>query len=386
MPDSVEDARPDEAADQPTPADTTDAGPTRRRRRVAGVLAVLGERRVMVAAAIVVVALVGGGAWWMSRGLPESVAARVGETEISTSEVRQRMTALEALYGVQVPSEAEKREDFWRDATQSIVMAQVIADVADKEGVSVNKGEVDRSLETFVSSVFGKGEQGWSGFTKALGNVGTSEGEVREEIRRQLELNALFARVTDDVAAPTNDEVESAYAERRCSLQVAQGRRISNIVVPTKGEAQRVLQRLRSGTSFATLAAESSIDGSTRDKGGDLGVVRADELTDGYGKAAFGARRGETFGPVRSDHGWNVGLVTGVEPAHVPALNEVREDLRMTLFTEAQSKVWRSWLRDRIEGADVKYNDDYRPDDPLALPNDALPEGATGDADVDKDC
>jgi peptidyl-prolyl cis-trans isomerase C len=330
----------------------------------------MSERRRNVAlVGLLLLAVVGGGYWWTHRGLPDDVAVRVSDTDVSVTELRSRMAIVQALYGVSVPSDDEEAAAFWRDAAQSVAVSLVLADQARAEDVTITDNAVDASLTQFVKSFFGGEEDPDAAFAEALGNAGTSEGEVREELRRQLEVNALFATITGDVPSPSDAEVEAAYTDRRCRLEVAEQRRIRNIVVPTRGEAQDAVRRLRSGTPFAAVVSSLSIDESTRDAGGDLGLVGRAQLEASYAEEAFSTAAGDLFGPVQGEYGWNVGRVEKVVAARTPALDEIRDDLRTTLFTEAQSDLWRAWLRDRIKAADVEYADTYLPEDPLALPS-----------------
>lgn len=341
------------------------------------------RRRIAVIAVCVLVALAGTGLWWTQRGLPDDVAVRVGDTEVSVTELRSRMAVVEALYGVSVPVAEKEADAFWRDAAQSVAVSLVLADQARTEDVAITDNAVDAALTQFVTSFFGGEEDPDAAFAEALGNAGTSEAEVREELRRQLEVNALFADVTGDVSTPSEGDVEAAYTERRCGLEVAEQRRIRNIVVPTRAEAQDAVRQLRSGRSFAAVASRLSIDGSTKDTGGDLGLVRRSQLETSYAEEAFSAATGGIFGPVQGEYGWNVGRVEKVVAARTPALDEIRDDLRTTLFAEEQSKIWRAWLRERIEAAGVEYADDYLPDDPLALPSTGAGDAGAPDAPVD---
>lgn len=342
-----------------------------------GVRALVRERRRVVAAFVVVALVSAGTGWWLTRGLPDDVAVRVGETDVSVADLESRMTIYKALYGVERPTDAKKLDLYWRDAARAVVMAKVLGEAAEVEGVTVNAKQVDRSLQRVVDGIYGEGAGGRAAFETALGKAGASEAMVKDELRRQLETDALLARVTKDVSAPTRSEVEAAYADRRCRLTVTEGRQISNIVVPTRPAADVVVQRLRAGAPFGSVAAEVSIDASTRDQGGDMGVLRVDDLARTYADAAFSAERNEVFGPVRSEHGWNVGVVTAIEPARTPGLEEIRDQLRSTLLMEEQAEAWRNWLRGQLKRSDVEYNDDYRPADPLALPSEAMPGGAS---------
>lgn len=330
---------------------------------------VRGRRSRMAAAVVVVLSLaVGGFLLWSSRDLPGDVAVRVGDEDVTVSELRSRMSTVEALYGVKVPADAKKREEFWRDAAQSVAVGLVLEDAVEEEGLAITENDVDQAVQQVVTSFFGQGEEGRSAFAEALGNAGASEESVREELRRQLEINALFATVTEEVASPNADDVEAAYADRRCTLAIPEKRRLRNVVVATRADAEEALRRLRGGTPFTAVVAALSIDGSTQDSGGDLGVVGAADLEKEYAEAAFSAGKGELFGPVKSEFGWNVGRVDAVARGRVPSLEESRDQLRQTLFSEGQSKAWRSWLRSQLEQAAVEYGDEHRPKDPLELP------------------
>lgn len=362
MPDTLEDQRTDDDAV------TVD--------RANGVVARIGSARrahPRIAVAVVVALLaaaLGGGYWWTHRGLPGDVAVRVGETDVTLTQLRARMATVEALYGVTVPDGGSEKDAFWRDAAHSVAVGLVLSAAARDEDVVISAKDVDQSLSQVITSFFGGGSEGETAFSKALANAGTSEAAVRDELRRQLEINALFANVTSDVASPDDAAVAAAYDDRRCALRLPEKRRVRNIVVASKADAQDALRRLRRGDAFASVVAAVSIDASTQDTGGDIGLVAASDLEAAYADAAFAVGKGKVFGPVQGEYGWNVGRVDAIQQGRVPTQAEARDGLRQTLFSEAQSKVWRSWLTDRIKAAEIRYGDDHEPKDPLALPAD----------------
>ncbi len=344
------------------------------------------SRQRLALAGVVALLLVSGGAWWANRGLPDDVAVRVGSTDVSVADLRGRMATVEALYGVTAPDSGTEEDGFWRDAAHSVAVGLVLDDAAKDEDVSISGNQVDASLQQVITSFFGAGEDGQEAFTEALATAGTSEDEVRDELRRQLEVNALFAAVTGDVASPTADDVAAAYQDRRCSLRLPEKRQVRNIVVATRADAQDVLRRLRGGASFASVAAATTIDASTRDSGGDLGLVAAADLEAAYAEAAFAVGKGQLFGPVQGEYGWNVGRVDAIRAGQVPTLAQATDQLKQALFSEAQSDAWRSWLRQQLDAADVQYGDAYVPEDPLALPAEGLPGSGADEASGPADC
>lgn len=330
-----------------------------------------GHPRIALAVVVALLAAaLGSGYWWSHRGLPDDVVVRVGETDVTLTQLRARMATVEALYGVTVPDGGSERDAFWRDAAHSVAVGLVLSAAARAEDVVISPKDVDQSLSQVITSFFGGGAEGEAAFSKALANAGTSEAAVRDELRRQLEINALFANVTSDVVSPDDAAVAAAYDDRRCALQLPEKRRIRNIVVASKADAQDALRRLRRGDAFASVVAAVSIDASTQDTGGDIGLVAASDLEAAYAEAAFAVGKGKVFGPVQGEYGWNVGRVDAIQQGRIPTQEEARDGLRQTLFSEAQSKVWRAWLTDRIKAAAVEYGDDHTPKDPLALPAD----------------
>ncbi len=83
----------------------------------------------------------------------------------------------------------------------------------------------------------------------------------------------------------------------------------SHILVPTINEAMSLMERINSGESFAALAQKHSKCPSGK-KGGDLGFFGRNQMVKEFEMAAFGARKGEVVGPVKTDFGYHLIKVT----------------------------------------------------------------------------
>ncbi len=341
-----------------------------------------GRRTRMIAALLAVALVAGSGVWWFLQrdALPEDAAFRVDGTTVQVGEVEQRAATLKALYGIEVPTDPAQRRQFWRDTAQAMALSQVVDKAAKERGITIPRRNAEQALADYITRYFGEGAEGRDAFVAALGSQATSEAQVRAEVSRHLLLTRLFAEVTSDVPAPDEAAVRRAFDERRCLLTTPERRRIRNIVVTGKADARRVMNTLRRGTSFAELARSHSADRSTADRGGDLGLVAREDLEEGYAEAAFSADRGEVFGPIRSEHGWNVGVVVEVRKPQDPPYRKVAEQLGSLLHYEAQASVWRAWLQGRLDKAEVVYAESYRPKDPGALPTSMSDPTGTAEA------
>lgn len=326
------------------------------------------RRTAIVVLVAVVAAIAATTAFLVNRdsGLPEDAAFAVGDDVVDTEEVETRMKALQALYGIQRPTEDGELASFRKDTAKSMAVELLLRREADEADIVIPEKRVQDMTTALVEQRYPDG--GRAAFVQALGDLGASEQQVLDEIEQQLLVARLFDHVTRDVEV-SDTEVREEFTERRGELGTPERRKLGNIVVSTRGQAVRVLTALRAGAPFAAVAARSSLDSATRDKGGNLGTVAASQLATAYARAAFGAVVGQTFGPVRTKHGWNVGLVKDAVPPRPAAYAAVKDMLRTMLIGEKALEVWTDWLSGLIRDADVEYADDFRPADPDAVPD-----------------
>lgn len=293
---------------------------------------------------------------------------------VTIAELDRRVETLGALYGVQPPHDDQNRMDeFQRDAAKSFAVRIVLQDVARAEGLHIPDTAARKTLGEHIATQFGPGKGGRDDFVNALGNVGSTEREVLDEIKQQILLGKLFDRVANGVTVEDAELKEAfpRYAER---LGAPEKRRLSNIVLSSRDQATKIAGQVRDGTDFAGLARANSIDGSTAERGGDLGDVAEAQLESEYAKAAFTAKKGDVFGLVRSEHGWNVGLVASVTPAKTPPFGKVKAQLRALVMFDKQLARWQDWLTDAVEEAGVRYADAYQPANETAVPDGARPD------------
>jgi peptidyl-prolyl cis-trans isomerase C len=299
--------------------------------------------------------------------LPEGVVLEVNDQQVTRKEFNERTQLLESVYGVQRP-EGPTAEDYRRDVAKSYAVSLILQRAAGEHGVEVSDQRAEQTLTSFIQEQVGEGPEAYQRFVDVLGAAGVTQDMVVAEVRRQLLLGGLFTEITKNHREVTEQQVREAYQDRREELTTPQTRTLRNIVVSSRREAARLLRELEAGASFSALARQSSLDGSTRAKGGVLGRLAQDSLEPEYGKAAFAAGEGELYGPVRNEFGWNIGRVDQVVPARTATFDEVRDELETQLQQEQVLEVWRDWLADQIEQADVVYVDEYRPAHPDSPP------------------
>jgi len=85
--------------------------------------------------------------------------------------------------------------------------------------------------------------------------------------------------------------------------------RASHILVKTKKEALRILDRINSGEPFEAIARQVSLCPS-KENGGDLGFFDKGQMVKEFEDACFGAEVGEIVGPVKTDFGYHIIKIT----------------------------------------------------------------------------
>lgn len=300
--------------------------------------------------------------------LPDDAVLRVGDVTVTKADFQQRVTVLTALYGVQPPQDGPGRDAFQRDAARAVALSVILDDVAAKQHLVVPDTQVQDALQKIIQDKFPNGQ---GAFDQALSAMHVTEPQILAEIKRQLTASRLYEQVTAGTPPVTDQDITNAYNQRRRQMVTPERRHLRNLVYNTQDQAQQALTELRGGADITTLATGSA-DKSTANTGGDLGVLSADQLEPPVASAAFTPPKGGFYGPVQSQHGWNVGQVVDIQPAQPLSLDQVKDQLRGQLQQEREMDRWRPWLAQQIRDGHAQYADAYRPADPNDLPPGSL--------------
>ena len=157
----------------------------------------------------------------------------------------------------------------------------------------------------------------------------------------ELSLDALAARATvspDDVKKVYEEEVKAGKhgtrEERRAShiLVTAPADAKDEVKKAAEAKAKDIADRVRKNPkAFAEVAKKESQDPGSAAQGGDLGFFARGAMVKPFEEAAFAAKKGEIVGPVKSDFGYHVILVTDIKPEKVRSLAEATPEIEANL-------------------------------------------------------
>ena len=146
---------------------------------------------------------------------------------------------------------------------------------------------------------------------------------LESQKRSYLSNEALAAGIKDAVSEPA---IQAAYDAKYKDMAPALEYHASHILVDSEEKAKELLAQIEGGAAFADVAKANSSDGSAQ-AGGDLGWFGLGAMVKPFEDAVVSAEVGKVVGPVQSDFGWHLILVTETRNQAAPSLADVHDDL-----------------------------------------------------------
>ena len=131
----------------------------------------------------------------------------------------------------------------------------------------------------------------------------------------------------------SDENVNDLYQQRIANL--AEQRRAAHILIEAdeagdadaRAKIDEVSKRLKAGEDFASLAKEVSEDPGSSNEGGDLGFAGPGVYDPAFEEALYALQDGQVSEPIRSDFGWHLIKLLGVQSPEVPTLDSLKPEL-----------------------------------------------------------
>lgn len=166
-----------------------------------------------------------------------------------------------------------------------------------------------------------------------------AEFRVPERVRAQyvvLSADALAKNVS-----VTEAELKQAYDSQPSRFRTDEQRRASHILIQVAPDAkpavreaalkkaEKILAEVRkSPDRFAELAKKDSQDPGSAEKGGDLGYFNRSMMVKPFADAVFSLKKvGDISGVVKTEYGYHIIKLTGIQPGRTRSLSDVRSEL-----------------------------------------------------------
>ncbi|WP_025108916.1 SurA N-terminal domain-containing protein [Pseudomonas sp. H1h] len=144
-----------------------------------------------------------------------------------------------------------------------------------------------------------------------------------------------------DQVAVKDEDLQAAYQKEIANL--SEQRHAAHILIEVndkttdaqaKAKIEEVQARLAKGEKFEALAKEFSQDPGSANNGGDLGFAGPGVYDPAFEKALYSLNKDQVSEPVRTDFGYHLIKLLGVEAPEVPTLASLKDKLTRELKTQ----------------------------------------------------
>ncbi|WKA54290.1 peptidylprolyl isomerase [Planococcus shixiaomingii] len=232
-------------------------------------------------------------------------------------------------------------------ATLDLMIAdEIVKQEAEKAEIEVTPKEIDAEMKKYEEQ-FGGAE--------ALQSILEKSGVTVDQLESEMETYLLIEKLIGPDVEITDEQIKAYFEENKESFAQPEQVEASHILVASKEEADEVAKKLKDGESFATLAADHSIDTATAGNGGELGSFAAGEMAAEFEKAAFAMKVDEISKPVETEFGFHIIKVTGKTEAAEANLEDSKEQIKETLFDEALNTQYATWIAEKKQSYEIDY-------------------------------
>ena len=150
----------------------------------------------------------------------------------------------------------------------------------------------------------------------------------------------------------TDADIKAYFEKHKDRFIVPHQIHARHILLADKQTAVEILKQLKADpSSFSTLAAQFSIDDSTKGRGGDLNWFAKGDMVKAFEDAAFALNEKHRLSqPVKTKFGWHIIEWLGERPEQTPSLEDVSLEIKGILEKERLD----AWLSSLIQDADIE--------------------------------
>jgi len=273
--------------------------------------------------------------------------SRTEPTRVPARPHRTTMAALAALVLVGLPALGGCSKDSSSRAVAADPNDAVIARV---NGSEIRQSDLAIAEEDFATELRGappemKREQLIAYLTDVMLVAQAAEkdklGEAIEFKRRQaimrnkLLMGLLLQKRSK--AAATDEEMRKVYDDAVKQMSSEEEIRARHILVDDENEAKAIVEQLKGGADFATLAREKSKDQGSATKGGDLDFLVKSELVPEFADVAFKMYPGQVSNPVKTQFGWHIIKLEDKRTKQPPEFDKVKDQIEAYLARKSQT-------------------------------------------------
>ena len=150
----------------------------------------------------------------------------------------------------------------------------------------------------------------------------------------------------------TDADIKAYFDKHKDKFMVPHQIHARHILLADKQTAVEVRKQIKADpSSFSTLAAQFSIDDSTKARGGDLNWFARGDMVKAFEDVAFALNEKKRLSqPVKTKFGWHIIEWLGERPEQMPSLEDVSIEIKSILEKDGLN----AWLSALMQDADIE--------------------------------
>jgi peptidyl-prolyl cis-trans isomerase C len=209
---------------------------------------------------------------------------------------------------------------------------------------------------------------------KILSDIARKEGfDKKADVKEQLQYlvddfltkEYLTKVIIADVTVSDSD-LEQYYKSNEKSFHIPEQVKARHILIKVpfgvskeekkkaKDRAEQILEWLKKGEKFETLAEQYSEDPKSKAKGGELGYISKGQMPKPFEEAAFSLKIGEISSVVETDYGYHIIQVDDHKEARTRTFEEVKEQIKKQLTDERSRSKAEEFIKKAVKDSGLE--------------------------------
>jgi peptidyl-prolyl cis-trans isomerase SurA len=234
---------------------------------------------------------------------------------------------------------------------QALITEKLLEREVKAEGIVVRDDDID----AYVAEIKARNHLDDDAFARALAAQGMTLAAYRARVKSEIEKTQLVSREIRGHVTVSPQEIERYYQAHLADYEIGARVTVRDIFFPVdagadpaevehvRAKAEEVRALAAAGRNFEDLARQFS-EGPGADKGGLLGTFARGEMEPALEEAAFRLAPKDVSPVVRTSKGFHILRIDAVQPAGHKPLDDVRDDIRESLYNQQLESRFSDWL------------------------------------------
>ncbi len=246
------------------------------------------------------------------------------------------------------------------EGLERIIRRTLVKQEAKKQNVTVTEEEIATRSELHINAQIQQqmqkgGLKDEQDLNRELEKAGITLEQYRKNIAKmfkltngQVEAELLAEKIIKKTVKITDEELHEVYEEQLGEKILAR-----QIVLRTIRDAERILERIKSGANFEALAKKESIDRNSASREGRMRPFGPQGV---MGEAVANLKNGEISDIVKTDSGYHIIKLEKRIPKSTKKFSEVKDELVKFVTVQKIQTRLNPWLINLAESAEITRN------------------------------